>query len=335
MTGHRWSIRVAAICVLVASAVAVPASQPQQQPEAAAKSEGETGPELRWLHTELFSLQIPVDWTEVAGEELEAVRQQSEGIGREIFPPAIAADAPLDRIVWLNAFDSPDGDSRVMLSISEIPELEEPGRSYIERKVLGYADWHRARGAISKIRVAETEELNGLPAVEVVLDLPLGTTLYTANVWTSVYKNRVGTIVAVANQGALAETDKAFTRMLASLQPSEQVRKAQEEDTLRRWIRDNLWNVAGASDSRLLIQRTILVLTTFTLFFALTLRLLYQTVVFWYRAHNQQDKLMEMARQAARDFLRLGMAYSQRLSLACALFSMSMTTVTVLWVSAP
>jgi hypothetical protein len=271
----------------------------------------------------------------VTGEDLEVVRQQSETIGREIFPSATAADAPLERVLWVKAVDSSDKDTRLMLFISQIPEPDEPGRSYIERKVLGYADWHRAQGTVNKISVGEIEELNGLPAVEVIVDLSLGSTLYTANLWTSVYKDRVGTIVAIANQAALTKANKAFTRVLASVQPSENVRQAQEKDSVRRWIRDHVWNVAGASDSRLLVQRTILVLTMFTIFFAMTLRLIYQGVVLWYRYSEQEEELLQMARRAARDFLRLGLSYSQRVSLACALFSMSLTTVTVLWVSAP
>lgn len=291
--------------------------------------------EYRWIDTELFSVPIPTTWTELTEENLAATREQAERIAREIFPPDVTSDAPLDRVLWLNAFESEDQSTRLFLLLSEIPPPAGAGRPYVERKVLGYADWQRAQAVVDKVQVGETQELNGLPAVEVIFELPEGATLYTAHLWTAVYRDRVGTVVAVANAGALAKARDAIRRVVASVKPSKAVAEAQQEDGFRRWVRANLWAFEGESPTAVLVKRILIVLVAFTLCFAVSLRLLYEGIIGWYRWQNMDDHVMEMARQAARDVLRLGYFYSQRLTLSCALLSMTLTTVALVWLAPP
>lgn len=295
----------------------------------------EASSELRWLDTELFSLQIPTSWQEVSDTELGAVREQAERIAREVFPPDITADSPLDRVLWLNAFESEDQSTRLFLLISEIPPPEGAGRPYVERKVLGYADWQRAQAVVDKVRVGDAKELNGMPAVEVVFDLPEGATLYTVHLWTSVYRDRVGTVVAVANAGTLARVRAAIARAVASVKPSRAVVEAQQEGSLRAWVRTHFWAFEDDSAVSALVKRVMIVLVTFVLCFALSLRLLYQAILVWYRWRKMEDRVLDMARRAAQDALRLGYFYSQRLTLSCALLSMTVTTAALVWLAPP
>lgn len=327
------------LAAVLLSASPSPAAPPQVVPKdpgrQPATSSAAGSEELRWLHTELFSVQIPNSWSEVTGERLRVVREHAELVAREIFPPDLSSGAPPERVLWSSAYEAADRSTRLFLFISEIPPPSGPGRPYIERKVLGYADWQRAQAMVEKIRVSEVEELNGMPAVEVILDLPEGSTLYTVNVWTSVYRDRVGTVVAVTNAGALAQAREAVVRLVSSVRPSKKVMAAQQPVGPRVWLRDTLWASSTGLPSDALLKRIMIILICFSFCFAVSLRLIYEAAVVWYRWHNMEDRVVEMARRAARDVLRLGQFYSQRVVLTCALFSMTVTTAALIWLTAP
>jgi hypothetical protein len=183
--------------------------------------------------------------------------------------------------------------------------------------------------------VSETQEINGLPAVEVVFDLPEGATFYTVNLWTAVYRDRIGTVVAIANAGSLARTHDAIVKLVSTVKASKAVEEAQRQGSFRRWLRAKLWAFEGNSPSLALVKRVIIVLFLFSLSFAASLQLLYEGVVVWYRWQNMDDHVVEMAQRAAKDVMHLGYFYSQPMTLSCALLSMTMTTVALAWLAPP
>jgi hypothetical protein len=289
---------------------------------------------MRWLDTELFSVEIPVSWKELDEAKLAASRAEAERIAREIFPPEISASSPLDRVQWFNAFESEDKSTLLMLLISEVPPPIGSGRAYVEGKVLGYADWQRSQKAVDTVRLSETQELNGMPAVEVGLDLPDGATVHTVHLWTAVYRDRIGSVVAVTNAGALMQMRQLLLQLLGTIKPSKEVAASQRSAGFRNWLRGKVWIYEGRAPAEALVLRIIVVLATFSICFALSLRLLYEAILVWYRWRKLEDRALEAARRAARDVLHLGYFYSERLTLTCALFSMTLTTAAVAWLAA-
>lgn len=322
-----------AMAALLATFNAVPTSARADVGPLPAGSSAAT--EMRWLDTELFSVEIPASWKELGEEELKANRAHAERVAKEIFPPDVVPDSPQERVQWFNAFESDDQSTLLLLAISEIPLQTGAGRPYVESKVLGYADWQRAQETVDKVRVGELTELNGMPAVEVNFDLRSGATMYTVNLWTSVYRDRVGTIVAIAEADALASVREMLLTLLATIKPSEAVAEGLRRGGFRNWVREKLWRFEGAEPTEAMVLRVIVVLATFSVCFALSLRLIYEGILVWYRWHNMEDRVIEAARRAARDALRLGTFYSERLTLSCALFSMSVTTAAVVWLARP
>lgn len=290
-------------------------------------------PPMRWLDTELFSVEIPVSWKEVEGPRLAASRAEAERIAGEIFPPELVTGVPLDRVLWLSAFESDDKSTQLLLSITEIPPPEGAGRAYVAGKILGYADWQRSKELVEQVRASDLEELNGMPAVEVTLDMPDGATVYTVHLWTSVYRDRLGTVIAKSAPGDVAPVKALLLQLLSTIKPSKEVAAAQQAG-FRNWLRGKIWLYEGQGTSEALILRIMVVLVTFTLCFAISLRLLYEAILVWYRWRKLEERAIEAARRAARDALRIGYFYSERLTMTCALLSMTVTTAAVAWLAA-
>jgi hypothetical protein len=290
-------------------------------------------PTTRWVESETFSLPVPSAWSELPPTDLEGLRTRFETLIRDVYPQADIVAAPAERVRWLAAFSSADAAASVALAIAEIPPPKENGREYIQSRVLGFADRQRADGVVAKLTPTLTEEMNGVPAVEVIGDLPDGSTLYTLHLWTSVYRDRVTTVAGLVRPDASAADRAAVVQTLESARPGQELAMALQQPTTRQWLRDIFWRPPHVSDSYRVLQQIAVVFITFTVFFYLCLRVLYLATLAWYRLLDMPEEVARLLKVAAGDKLRLGLVYSEKIVMTCALLSMSMTSGTLMWIA--
>lgn len=166
----------------------------------------------------VFSFEIPESWEKMTGSELEQFRQQFEEQSRQLvrqYPYARPED--FKGVLYFAGFSAPRHEALLVAAVIQIPPQAEDylGQMYesSKEKIQWGIDQGKARKALSNRKT----EINGIPVLEVDMEMADGSRMITYNFYSSDYPDQGIGLVMLYKPGRFSAYQSDFNHVISTL----------------------------------------------------------------------------------------------------------------------
>ena len=139
----------------------------------------------------VFSFEIPESWEQMTGSELEQFRQQFEEQSRQL-----ARQYPYTRpedfkgVLYLAGFSAPRQEALLVAAVIQIPPQAEDYLDQMYESSKEKIQWGIDQGMVRKAFSNRKTEINGIPVLEVDMEMADGSRIITYNFYSSDYPDQ-------------------------------------------------------------------------------------------------------------------------------------------------